>query len=156
MKKLCHLLLLFIAVFTYQNTVGQLKISTFSSVEKEMKTNPKPLIVFIHTDWCIYCKNMENTTFKNEDIIRNFNKNFYFISLNAENRESIHFLNHTFRFQPNGNKTGIHQLAKELGTVGNQISYPTLTILNPKYEIIFQQNSFINSKELLKILFKNT
>lgn len=154
MKKRYHFLLIFVLLCTSQNILGQIKFSTFSSVEREMKVTPKPLILFIHTDWCVYCKNMENTTFKNEDVIQNLNQNFYFVSFNAESRESVSFLDHTFHFQPNGNKTGIHQLAKELATINGQISYPTLTILNSKYEIIFQKKSFISSKELLKILHK--
>ncbi|MDH7444419.1 thioredoxin family protein [Aquimarina sp. 2201CG14-23] len=138
----------------YQNIAAQLKIESFESIEDKMKIAPKPLVIFIHTDWCMYCKNMENTTFKNEDIIQRLNEKFYFASLNGESQETINFLSNSFRFQPNGNKTGVHQLAKELATVNNKTAYPTLTILNPKYEIIFQQQSFLSAKQLIKILKK--
>ncbi|PKV52297.1 MULTISPECIES: thioredoxin family protein [unclassified Aquimarina] len=152
--KAFNIISFFILSLLYQNVTAQLQIDSFESIENKMTIAPKPLVVFIHTDWCMYCKNMENTTFKNNDIIQQLNENFYFASLNGESRETIHFLNNSFRFQPNGNKTGVHQLARELATVNNQIGYPTLAILNHKYEIIFQQQSFLSAKELIKILNK--
>lgn len=152
--KTFYIISFFTLFFLHQNIIAQLQVHSFESIENKMIIAPRPLVVFIHTDWCIYCKNMENTTFKNNDIIQQLNENFYFASLNGESRATIHFLNKSFRFQPNGNKTGVHQLARELATVNNQIGYPTLAILNHKYEIIFQQQSFISAKEFIKILNK--
>lgn len=154
MKNLINTLVFFFLFISYQNAISQIEISTFDSLEDKMKIAPKPVIVFIHTDWCMYCKNMESTTFKNTKVVQQLNENFYFISLNAESRETINFLNNSFYFLPNGSRTGVHQLAKELATVNNQIGYPTLTILNNQYEIILQQQSFLNATELLKILEK--
>ncbi len=152
--KAFYLISFFIVPLLHQNAIAQLQVNSFESIENKMTMAPKPLVVFIHTNWCMYCKNMENTTFNNTDVIQQLNQNFYFASLNGESRETIHFLNKSFRFQPNGNKTGVHQLARELATVNNKIGYPTLAILNHKYEIIFQQQSFLNAKELIRILNK--
>ncbi|WP_062059706.1 thioredoxin family protein [Aquimarina longa] len=152
--KIVSIIVFFFLFITYQNTIAQIKLHSFESLEYKMEIAPKPIVVFIHTDWCIYCKNMENTTLKNSHIIQKLNTNFYFISLNAESRESIIFLNNTFNFQPNGHRTGVHELAKELATVNNKIGYPTLTILNNKYEIIFQKQSFLSANQLLEILKK--
>ncbi|MDY8134076.1 thioredoxin family protein [Aquimarina sp. 2201CG5-10] len=152
--KTFYSILFFIIFIAHQNATAQLKIDSFESIESNMIIAPKPLVVFIHTDWCMYCKNMENTTFKNNDVIEKLNKNFYFASLNGESHKTIKFLNNSFRFQPNGNKTGVHQLARELATVNNKVAYPTLTILNTKYEIIFQQQSFLSAKDLIKVLNK--
>ncbi|AXT63319.1 thioredoxin family protein [Aquimarina sp. AD10] len=151
------ILLYSVAIFTSlisQNINAQIQVNSFESLKDKMSTAPKPIVIFVHTDWCMYCKNMENTTFKNSEIVQNLNNNFYFVSLNAESRKRITFLNNDFNFQPNGHKTGVHQLAKELATVNNKIGYPTLTILNAKYEIIFQQQSFLSAKQLSKILKK--
>ncbi len=133
---------------------AQIDEQNFESIEKILKKEPRPIVVFIHTDWCKYCLTMENTTFKNEEIIKALNNSFYFISFNAESRESIRFMNYNFKFIPNGRKTGIHELAVQLGTVDGKVSYPTLTILNDKYEIIFQHSSYLNAKQLNKILDK--
>ncbi|OCB75398.1 thioredoxin family protein [Flavobacterium crassostreae] len=133
---------------------GQLKTHTFQEAAQLAEQNPKPMVVFIHTSWCKYCKIMDNSTFKNKEVIAVLNANFYFISLDAQTKESITFNKHTFRFQPTGTKTGMHELATALATIKDQVRYPTLTILGTDTSIIFQQHSIIGANTLLSILDK--
>ena len=93
---------------------------------------------------------MENTTFKNKEIINQLNQNFYFISFNAEDKKDIKFNKNEFKFKPKGTNSGIHELAELLS---NQ-TYPTVTILNPDYSILTQIESFTSAKTLLQILEK--
>ncbi|MBC7847647.1 MAG: DUF255 domain-containing protein [Flavobacterium sp.] len=152
MKNWFYILLIFF--WTIPSGFAQLKIHTFEEAEKLCKENPKPLVVFIQTSWCQYCKMMENSTFKNPEVISLLNTDFYFISLDAESKNDIRFNNHTFKFQPKGQNTGIHELATALATINSQVVYPTITILESDYSIAFQKHSFLNSKELLVILEK--
>lgn len=122
------------------------QIDSLSLIEK------RPVAVFIYTDWCRYCKNMEQTTFQNTEVINKLNKKFYFINLNAEEERLIIFRGHRFQFKPNGKSTGIHALAEALGAVDNKISYPTFCILNTDYEIIFQYDAYLNAKNMITIL----
>ena len=103
---------------------AQLKNYTFEEAEKLSKENPKPFVIFIHTSWCKYCKMMENSTFKNNDIITILNDNFYFIPFDSESKQEITFNNHTFKFQPHGTNTGIHELATALATMNSLVVYP--------------------------------
>lgn len=129
---------------------AQLKMHTFEEAEKRSIENPKPFVIFIHTSWCKYCKMMQNSTFKNEEIIKQLNESFYFISFDAEDKSDITFNNHIFKYKPKGNNSGIHELAEALS---NQ-TYPTITILNPAYDILVQIESFVNAKQLLNYLSK--
>ncbi len=95
---------------------------------------------------------MKNTTLQNEQIIKKLNKYFYFVDFNGEEKRAITFQGRTFYYQPSGNNTGVHELAEALGTMDGQLSYPMLCILNKDNEIIFQYNSFLNSKTLQQIL----
>lgn len=133
---------------------AQLYLAQFEQIDSLQKVEKRNVIVFIHTDWCKYCKVMHDKTFKNETVIELINDKFYFIDFNAEEKRKIVFNNATFVFKPNGSNTGIHELAVQLGTINNQISYPILCVLNDKNEIVFQYNSFLNAKDLLKILEK--
>lgn len=152
MKNWHYILLIFF--WTIPSGFAQLKIHTFEEAEKLSKENPKPYVVFIQTSWCQYCKMMENSTFKNSEVINLLNTNFYFISLDAESKTTIRFNNHKFRFKPNGQNTGIHELATALATINSQVVYPTVTILESDYSIVFQKHSFLNAKELLVVLKK--
>jgi thioredoxin-related protein len=148
MKKFLILSFLLIA----NQNFAQLKMHTFEHAEKLSIENQKPFVIFIHTNWCKICKMMENTTFKNKEIINLLNQNFYFISFNAENKNDILFNKNTFKFKPKGTNFGIHELAELLS---NQ-TYPTITILNSDYTISQQIESFVNTKTLFQILEKTS
>ena len=152
MKKSLYILLIFF--WTIPSGFAQLKTYTFEEAEKLSQENSKPFVVFIHTSWCMYCKMMENSTFKNSEIINILNSKFYFIPLDAESKDDILFNNHQFQFIPKGQNTGIHELATALATIDSQVIYPTVTILKSDFLIVFQKHSFLSSKELIIILEK--
>lgn len=139
---------------TVPSCFAQLKTHTFEEAEKLAEENPRPFVVFIHTSWCNYCKMMLNSTFKNSEIINVLNSNFYFIPFDAETKNDIHFKNHTFKFIPNGAASGLHELAISLATIDSRLIYPTITILESDYSILFQKHSFMNAEELQIILEK--
>jgi thioredoxin-related protein len=95
---------------------------------------------------------MRNTTLKNSRVIELLNKNHYFVDFDAEHERTISFRNHTFKYQPTGDNTGVHQLATALGTVNGNLSYPTLCFLSSNYEIVFQYGQYLNPTDFLKIL----
>lgn len=150
MKK--YILIMLVFFWAIPSGFAQLKLHSFEEVTQLAKANPKPIVVFIHTSWCTYCKIMQNSSFKNPDVIKKLNDEFYFIALDSESKKEIMFNNHLFRFKPTGPNTGVHELATALATINNQIVYPTLTILEKDNTIVFQQHSFIDDKALLRIL----
>lgn len=152
MKKRLYILLIFF--WTIPSGFAQLKTHTFEEAEKLSKENPKPFLVFTYASWCNICKKMENSTFKNLEIITILNADFYFIPLDAESKNKIDFSNHTFKYIPNGPTTGLHELAISLATIDSQLIYPTITFLGADYSILFQKHSFINAKELKLVLEK--
>ena len=97
---------------------------------------------------------MENTTFKNKELNNELNANFYFVELDAENKKDITFNKYTFKFKPTGHNTGVHELATALATINGQVAYPTISILDVDYSILFQKQSYIKAKELISILEK--
>jgi thioredoxin-related protein len=141
--------LLFLCAFS---GYAQLKTYTFPEAEKLEQQQPKPVFVFVHTSWCKYCKMMENSTFKDPEVIRLLNENFYFISLDAETKTPIVFKNHTFTFKPKGKSTGVHELAEELATVDGSITYPTFSILDKDNTILLQISEFTDPKTMIGLL----
>ncbi|WP_027384234.1 thioredoxin family protein [Epilithonimonas caeni] len=131
---------------------SQIKNHQFEELENLQKSELRNAIVLIKTDWCNYCKAMENTTFKDQKVIECINKNYYFVELNSEEKREIHFAEKTFRYKPTGFNTGVHELGETL-TEG-KTTYPSLIILNPQNEIVFQYNGYLKASELLDILNK--
>ena len=135
-----------------QISFAQIKTFQFEQIDSLQQIERRIVVIFMHTDWCNYCKAMQNTTFKNERVVNYLGKYFYFINLNAEEKRDIHFNKHTFKYKPTGANIGVHELAEQLGTVEGSISYPALCFLSHNYEIIFQHNQFLSSTDLYPIL----
>ncbi len=124
----------------------------FEDLDSLQRIEQRKVMVFIHTDWCNYCKTMENKVFKEESIQQRLDNEYYFIELNAEQEEPIKFRGYTFKFKPSGPTTGIHELAETLGTINGVLNYPTLVVLNSRYDILFQYDAFLNKKAVRKLM----
>lgn len=153
MKKYLLMMITLVGVLLKaQSSLVGLKTYPFEQIDSLQKTEKRPVLVFIHTDWCKYCQTMKNTTFKNESVVRLLNTKFYFIELNAEEKRNIVYNNHRFKYKPTGTTTGTNELAEQLGTVENRQAYPTLCFLNPEHEIIFQYPQYLNANALTTLL----
>lgn len=146
------MLILGAIVLFSQISFPQIKTFQFEQIDSLQKNEKRTVVIFMHTDWCNYCKAMQNTTFKNERVVNYLDKHFYFISLNAEEKRDINFNKHTFKYKPTGANTGVHELAEQLGAVEGSISYPALCFLSQNHEIVFQHNQFLSSTDLYPIL----
>jgi thioredoxin-related protein len=129
--------------------LAQVKPITFEELEI---AEPRPVLVMIMTNWCKYCHAMKNNIVKNKEVSDLINNTYHLLFLDAEERSDIVFKGKVFKYRPSGSNTGIHELALDLGMIRVQISYPTLTILDEKKNIIFQKNAYLKPKELLYLL----
>lgn len=152
---LVHIIILFYSFFHSQilNSPNVPERDTidwksFEAVEKEAKENPRLIFIEVYTDWCKWCKKLENEVFTDSTIISLLNKNYYCIKLNGEEKNPIRFFNQEFRYHP---ITKTHELARAL--LNEDLSYPSIVILNTSYEIERIISGF-QSKEELSIMLK--
>jgi thioredoxin-related protein len=150
-KNLYLMLLLCCAIPT---GFAQLRSVSFEEIDSLQGIEKRKTIVFIQTEWCQFCHAMKNTTFKNEEIIKELNTGFFFVDFNAEEKRTVVFNKTSFHFKPTGNTSGTHELAIALGTINKQLSFPVLCVLNSENEIIFQHSGYLKPKELKLILAK--
>lgn len=141
---------LMLLLFT-EGSLAQVKLVTFGQVEALQRTDPKPVLVFIHTDWCRICAGMKQTTFKNKEVTELLNSKFYVVFLNAEAKEDILFAGRKFSYNPTGVNTGVHQLAEQLGSINGQVAYPSICVLNAENEIIYQYDGYLDAPSLIKM-----
>lgn len=141
-----------VAILLSQSAFAQPSSFRFEQLEGLQHAERRPVVVFISTDWCRYCSRMKLSTLRDEQVVKLLNGNFYFASLNAEEKNDILFYGHTFRYRPTGNETGVHELAEQLGSVNGQLSYPTLCVLSADMEIVYQYGGYLSAKELSRVL----
>lgn len=109
---------------------------------KERGETPKKIFVDIYTDWCGWCKKMDQQTFEHASISTYLNDNFYPVKFNAEQRTSIIFQGHEFKFVAQG-RNGYHELAAAL--LDGKMSYPTVVFLNEDFELLQRIPGFLDT-----------
>lgn len=131
---------------------AQLQSYPVESLETLQKEKPKPVLMMVMTKWCTFCKAMENTTFRNKDIVSVLNKHYYFVKFDAEQQGEVTIKGKTFRYVPAGKNTGSHELANFFSDQENLGTYPKLIFLDQNLEKTYEINGFISAKELKQIL----
>jgi thioredoxin-related protein len=147
-----YLIFLILGILFPLTVFSQIISQSFEQLAGLQKTQNRFVVVFIHTDWCKYCQAMKNITFKDKEIAVLLNQNFWFVDLNAEEKNDITYNGQTYRFRPTGNNTGIHELGEKFTMHNGEAAYPSISILNPDFEIIFQYNQFLSINDLRLLL----
>ena len=100
-------------------------LTSIDELQAKMAKNPKKVYMDVYTGWCGWCKRMDATTFTNPDLIRYMNANYYAVKLDAERKDTIHFMGKVYYFEP---QYKANTFAVEYMSGGNkqvQLSYPT-------------------------------
>lgn len=99
----------------------------------------KYTFISMYTDWCGYCRKLDQVTFRDKQVIDKLNQDFVSIKFNAESQASL-----TWK----GNRLSHAALADQWGVEG----YPTLLFLNSKGEIIGNFASYAEPDLMMKLL----
>lgn len=152
MKKIAFTLIvsLFSTLLFGQAESSKIKWYTFEQAVELCKKAPKKLMIDVYTDWCGWCKKMDAETFSNSEIAKYVNEHFYAVKFNAEQKSDITFQGKTFKYVDQGNGKGYHELAAAL--LSNQLSFPTISYLNEKLELLGPIPGYRNAHDLEPLL----
>ena len=130
---------LIIALFALMgmSAMAQEKIQwmSFEDAVERCAKEPKMVFIDVYTDWCGWCKRMDQSTFANPVIAKYMNEHFYAVKFDAERQDTLFFQGKQFVgvMRPDGRK-GSHQLAHAL--LKGKMSYPSYVIMNEEMKII--------------------
>ena len=109
---------------------NDIKWTTIDQSLANAKTaNKKFILVDLYTDWCGWCKKMDENTFQDAGILALLNESFTTVKFNAETPNPVSFNGKSYSFTKTGAR-GANQLALDLGSYGGKLGYPTIVILD--------------------------
>ncbi len=147
-------LLLFNATFSVKGQSKE-KINwiSFNQLNDSLKTQPKKVFVDFYADWCLYCKEMNRTTFQDDLIIKELNENYYAVKMNIETEEEITFGGQTFVNKRAKKMNPVHEIALLLASRKNKpFSLPAYLVFNENFEAQARYFQYLDSSALLKII----
>jgi len=127
-----------------QTTVKWLTIEEAQALNDKA---PRKIFIDMYTDWCGWCKVMDQRTFSQPDIAEYLNTYFYPVKFNAEGRNPAVFKGQTFNFNPQYRS---HELA--IALMQGKMSYPTIVYLNEELQILSVVPGFQAPENLRPIL----
>ncbi|MBK7129313.1 MAG: DUF255 domain-containing protein [Crocinitomicaceae bacterium] len=108
------------------NSIEWLDIETASDRNKDDK---KFFFIDIYTDWCGWCKKMDQSTFLDSSVIEYMNEHFYAVKMNAESKEPVAYKEVLYEYKMYNGK-GYNELAVNL--LSGKMSFPSFVILSKK------------------------
>jgi len=131
------------------NAQNMVRWMTMEEAITKSENAPRKIFVNVYTEWCKWCKKMDNTTLADDKIAKYINENFYPVRFDAEYKETIVFNNVEFNYVKSYPK-GYNELAVEL--LGGKLSFPSLVFIDEKMRVIQSMDGVIEVQELNMIL----
>lgn len=137
---------------------GQEKIKwmTLQQAIEKNKTQPRKIIVDVHTEWCGWCKRMDATTFASPEIAAYINANYWAVKFDAEGNDTVmykgqQYINLPPVTGPDGRlRKNTHPLAVKL--LNGRMSYPSLVYLDDSSNVIAPIGGYRDANGLMPFL----
>lgn len=122
---------------------------SIEEAEEKSKTEKRKIFVDVYTDWCGWCKRMDETTFSDPAVAKYLNENYYPVKFDAEQEQSLTFRGKNYEYKKMGNR-GYHEFAIEL--LNNRLSFPTVVFLNEDLQTIQSLATYLDAPKFETII----
>lgn len=148
MKRISFIISLIVISAIVFSQGKEVKWYTIQEAEKLVKKNPRPMLIDAFTDWCGWCKKLDQDTFSNPVIAEILNNKFYPVKFDAEGKDTVRFQGMTFI---NDGKAGkAHQLA--VAMLKGIMNYPNIVFFNEKIQLLTNVPGYKDAKEMEVVL----
>lgn len=129
---------------------AQIEWLSWEEAVERNSVEPKRMLVDVYTEWCGWCKKMDQSVFSQPEVADYVNENFYAVKLDAEQRATIAYDGHEFTYDATVGRRGIHSLAVAL--LDGRMSYPSIVYLDDSQKRITISPGYKSVRALMKEL----
>lgn len=104
--------------------VDKTKWLTIQEVSDNLKTEKRPVLIDLYTDWCGWCKVMDKKTYSNKKVSEYLAQKFYPVKVDAESKQAILWKGKSYQYN-----TQYRTNEFALYLTQGQLSYPTTVII---------------------------
>ncbi len=83
------------------STHDKLDWMNMNELTVKMKSESRPVLIDLYTNWCYWCKVMDKRTYNNSKVISYINDHFYPVKLNAESKEIVKWKDKEYNYNEN-------------------------------------------------------
>lgn len=126
MKKYIVFSIFLFSVYVSAQDINWMSLSEAEAAQKE---NPhKPYFIDFYTSWCGWCKKMDQSTFKEAEVVKHINENYIPVKFDAETKDDVHFKGKIYKYVKAKNGRGINAFA--YFSLKGKLSYPSYAVIN--------------------------
>ncbi len=131
-----------------QELAAEINWKSFEDLNNKGNKNKK-VMIFIYTDWCKWCRELNQTSFSDPDLTSFVNKNYFPIKFNGEKDESVEFKGQTYKLKKEDEKV-FHQFTEQFNK--GDIAYPAIVFLDEDLKVIQTIKGFRKKEEMFNVL----
>lgn len=126
MKKYFIFSIIFFSSYVSAQDINWLSLA---DAEAAQKANPhKPYFIDFYTSWCGWCTKMDQSTFKEAEVVKHINENYIPVKFNAETKEDVTFKGKIYKYVKASNGRGVNAFA--YFSLHGKLSYPSYAVIN--------------------------
>lgn len=144
-------------------TIALLATSLSVSMAQETKINwieidrafdvnaktPRKIFIDVYTDWCGWCKKMDENTFSNPVIASYLSTKFHAVKFNAEGTKDITYKGKVYKNKGQGQRNP-HEFA--IALLQGRLSYPSIVFMDEDNNLITYLAGYLTPEQLEPIL----
>ena len=152
-KKVIWLIIFMVSQNSFAQTGEAINWLGFQQLNDSLKIKPKKVFINFYAEWCIYCKEMERTTFTDTDLAKIFKDDFYAVKMNIESTDTIKFGGQIFVNKRSKRINPVHEIPLLMATqINKPFSLPAFVLLDENFTAVGRYFQFLSAEELVFLL----
>ncbi len=147
MKRLYVILLFLLAAVPGLAQTPKINWITLEEAFTKTQSVPRKILVDVYTDWCGWCRVMDQKTFTDPKVVKYVNENYYAVKFNAESRKDVKIGETVYKFDA-ANRA--HQAA--IALLQGKMSYPSIVYLDEKFNMIQPVPGYMEARPFHQVI----